>query len=133
MYVAISEPGGGDMKLLTIYLSSSGCVVVRSGYSLISSFLGLGNFIIFTRIFSVFWIEQSHANLLCRFLLSKVYSEVSLINLPLPYIFFIVDNGKLSSFLNSMVCTLAVCCSGMVKTICVLSCIRKRNDDLFCI
>ncbi len=54
MYVAMSEPGGGDMKSLTIYLSSSGCVVIRSGYSLISSFLGLGNFIIFTRIFSVF-------------------------------------------------------------------------------
>ncbi len=65
MYVAMSEPGGGDMKLLTMYLSNSGCVVVRSGYSLISSFLGLGNLIIFTRVFSVFWIEQLHANVLC--------------------------------------------------------------------
>ena len=54
MYVAMSEPGGGDMKLLTIYLSSSGCVVVRLGYLLISNFLGLGNFIIFIKIFSVF-------------------------------------------------------------------------------
>ncbi len=54
-------------------------------------------------------------------------------NLPLSDILLIVDNGKLSSFLNSMVCTLTVCCLGMVKTTCGLFCIRRRSDDLFCI
>ncbi len=46
---------------------------------------------------------------------------------------FMFDNGKLSSFLNLMVCILVVCCLEMVKTIFVLSCIRKHSDDLFCI
>ncbi len=39
MYVAMSEPGGGDIKLLTMYLSSSGCVVVRWGIHLFLTFL----------------------------------------------------------------------------------------------